>query len=246
VSGNLGVVNSYNTLSTSGTDNVGGLVGANIGGTITTSHVSAPTTSVLRLNGNGYPDSETASAGGLVGLNSGIVAKSYVSGNGVNSATFISSDGFAQAAQQTVNVGGLIGQNTSSGTVMNSYATTAVGNSGTTDNGFGCAGGCNVSANVGGLIGNNTGSATSNYSSGAVNSNVQSNSSGSTIQNHVAGSAPLSPVPNPSWSGYQALETGTNFTSVTGTWSVPAVSLPFVNPPAIVANSSTWVGGRLI
>ena len=161
---NSGVVAaSYATGSVSGKGfaifgNVGGLVGTNeIEGKITNSYATGGVTG----QGDNF--------GGLVGVNSGVVAASYATGS-------VSANGFA-------NVGGLVGVNEIEGKIITSYATGVV--SGQGDNFGGLAGvnsgviaasyaAGNVSgegfADVGGLVGDNqyTGVITAVYAVGAV------------------------------------------------------------------------------
>ena len=186
------VFSSSSTLSTTGNDGVGGLVGQN-SGTIRDSYAIGD---VKADGGSGDY------VGGLVGWNDGTIRDSYAIGDATDA------DGFRDI------LGGLVGWNT--GTIRNSYATgDATGGSGSNDNvgglvGFneegtisnsyaiGDADGASGSGNfVGGLVGqNNQGGISNSYAigntKGGSGSNddvgglVGANTSGGTISNSYA------------------------------------------------------------
>ena len=125
------ITNSYATGSVAGSGiRVGGLVGFNNGGTITNSYAtSAVTGSSISSN----------DIGGLIGFNNGgTITDSYATGD-------VAGSGFS--------VGGLAGANFSGGTITNSYATGFVEGSG---------------IHVGGLVGWNRGTITNSYATGTV------------------------------------------------------------------------------
>ena len=147
-------------------DNFGGLVGANRGGTITDSYATGP------VSGNGYADvgglvgdndagsivaSHATGAvsgqgdlfGGLAGRNSGVIVASYATGN-------VSGNGYSR-------VGGLVGGNDSNGSITATYATGEVSGRGDF---------------FGGLVGRNSGSITASYAIGRVSGNGGTDGSG--------------------------------------------------------------------
>ena len=144
------ITNSYATGSVSGTRTAGGLVGRNSGGTITNSYATG---FVL--------ESDSASAGGLVGWNDGTITNSYATGS-------VSGDG---------NAGGLVGYNLN-GTIMNSYATGSVPGDGNAGGLVGWNDGIITNSYatgsvpgdfiVGGLVGRNQGIITNSYATGSV------------------------------------------------------------------------------
>jgi len=132
---------------------VGGLVGWNNGGSISSSSVSGTV--------NGY------SAGGLIGDNSGSINDSYASGNVTGAES----------------VGGLVGYNFGNGTISNSHATSKVTggdvigglvgyNSGGISDSY-ASGEVNGGSQVGGLIGYNIQVVSNTYASGEVTGNSQ-------------------------------------------------------------------------
>jgi filamentous hemagglutinin family protein len=122
-----------------GGQQVGGLVGANVNGTITGSYSTAT------VQGTEF-------VGGLVGVNQGVITKSYATGNVIGNSNQADPGGGA------TDIGGLVGELQLSGTpaasVTQSYATGAV-------SGF---------TGVGGLVGFTTGNVTVTnvYATGAV------------------------------------------------------------------------------
>ena len=181
------ITNSYSTGTVNGGFDVGGLVGANIVGSIDGSY----STEVV-ITGNGAQQF----VGGLAGVNqSSTISNSHVTGSvlagegsfdigglvGMNSSGAISnsySTGAVTAGNASEQVGGLVGYKRRL-TISNSYSTSAV-NAGS------------ESFNVGGLVGNNNDTTISNsYSTGPViaigSTNVGglvgTNNAGSTIIN---------------------------------------------------------------
>ncbi len=135
---------------------VGGLVGANGGGTVLDSYATGS------VSGSG-------DIGGLVGYNGGGVSDSYATGS-------VSGTGSSSS------VGGLVGYNYSSSTVSNSYATGSVSGSGdigglvgsnyyssTVSNSY-ATGSVSGSGDIGGLVGDNASSSTvsDSYATGSV------------------------------------------------------------------------------
>ncbi|MHC4497892.1 MAG: GLUG motif-containing protein, partial [Planctomycetota bacterium] len=118
------ITTSYGTGTVSGYRYVGGLVGGNCGGNIVSSY------STGSVGGNDC-------VGGLVGENEGSITTSYSTGT-------VSGD---------YDVGGLVGENDSQGSITTSYSSGSV--NGTGDY-------------IGGLVGRNDGSIVANYSTGAV------------------------------------------------------------------------------
>ena len=131
-----GVAASYATGSVNGKGfaifgNVGGLVGTNeIEGKITNSYATGGVTG----QGDNF--------GGLVGVNSGVIAASYATGS-------VSGNGFAD-------LGGLVGDNEFEGKIITSYAIGGVSGQGD---------------NFGGLAGVNSGVIAASYAAGAVSGN---------------------------------------------------------------------------
>ena len=156
------ISNSYFSGSvTGGGYHVGGLVGANNGGSINNSYTTGSVT--------GTGGGNIGNIGGLVGANSAPISNSYstanVSGNhfvgglvGHNYGTVTVSNSYATGSVSGINdrVGGLVGEN--DGTISNSYATGRVS-------------GANA---VGGLVGQNYGTAsgTASISSSYATGNV--------------------------------------------------------------------------
>jgi filamentous hemagglutinin family protein len=126
VGANYGVIsNSYATGNVSGNSYSGGLVGAN-SGTINNSYATGS------VSGGSYNY-----AGGLAGANFGMISNSYATGS-VSGGNY---------------VGGLVGSNSgTSGTISKSYATGSV----------------NGNSYVGGLAGANYGTISNSYSTGSV------------------------------------------------------------------------------
>jgi filamentous hemagglutinin family protein len=137
--------------SISGGSNVGGLVGFNLGGSISNAYATGSvsgSTSVGGLVGtntgggsisNAYATgsvSGSANVGGLVGSNGGSISNAYATGSVSSSSSY---------------VGGLVGGN--SGSISNVYATGSVSSS---------------SSYVGGLVGGNYGSISNAYAAGDV------------------------------------------------------------------------------
>jgi len=152
---NVGVVNnSYATGSVTGSSYVGGLVGFN-DTTVTNSHASGAVSGINNV-------------GGLVGFNDyAVVSNSYATGNISGTASVGGLVGYGNVGSVSTsyatgnvtgssNVGGLVGYNYD-GAITASHATGTV--TGTTG-----------SSSVGGLVGNNYGSATitSSYASGGL------------------------------------------------------------------------------
>ena len=157
---NVGLLN----IDIHGFSDVGGLVGANVSGSITNSYATGAVegndqyigglvghnqrgSSITNSYANVTFDATAVDVGGLVGRNSGsIIISSYATGD----VTLLRLAGIAR-------IGGLVGENTNGSHIINSYATGAVtGNS-----------------TVGGLVGHNQGGSiiTNSYSTGAVTGN---------------------------------------------------------------------------
>ncbi len=159
--------------------NVGGLVGYNFnGGSITGSSASGKVT-VNATNSNVYSDNNGIGIGGLVGNNNG---------GSVDSST-ATGDVVVNAANGTAisNVGGLVGWNSTGtdgtgGNISNSTATGNVTGTGFTSNlgGF-------VGNNIGGTISNST--ASGNVSGGSGIGGFAGNNNGSIILSTATGSA---------------------------------------------------------
>ncbi|WP_343587055.1 YDG domain-containing protein, partial [Herbaspirillum sp.] len=209
---NIGVLGG----SVTGHDTVGGLVGANFGGTISNSHA----TGAISTGVNG------GTSGGLAGFNSGAISNSYATGTisggstnsslgglvGNNSGSINNSyaTGAVNALISSLYIGGLVGSN--SGTISNSYATGTVGlgtvtgigqigglvgyfTSGIINNSYatGTVNGGSGGSYVGGLVGDKiNGSISNSYATGAVSGHTYvgglagSNPSGSQISNSYA------------------------------------------------------------
>ena len=185
---NSSIMNSYSTISVTGSANVGGLIGMN-DSTITNSY----STGVVTGSGK--------HVGGLVGWNTDSITNSYSTGSVTNLESLFGGFtgglvGFSRGSiinsystgdlNSTTNVGGLVGQ--SSGIITNSYSTGTVTGSGNLIGGL--AGRSNASITnsystgtvintnmilfgggfTGGLVGWNTDSITNSYATGSVNS----------------------------------------------------------------------------
>ncbi|RLM53519.1 PGF-pre-PGF domain-containing protein [Halobellus sp. Atlit-31R] len=149
---NVGVVN----VTTTGRNFVGGLVGVNLGGTVSNSHATGLVDIADRRD----------NVGGLVGQNSGTVSESYATTR-VNSSS-------------SLNVGGLVGRNAFNGTITDSGASGAVdgsmrvgglvgvNNGAVIDTSY--ATGNVTGSDVGGLVGHqkNGATTTGSYATGAV------------------------------------------------------------------------------
>ena len=144
--------------SVRGSDDVGGLVGYNYGGTI----------SACYATGNAETSGVSGKAGGLVGWNRGTISACYATGKATATGDYgiagglvgqNSNSGTIRACYATGNAtaavngraGGLVGHNGSSGTIRASHAT---GNT-TTTNGF-----------AGGLVGYHAGTIRASYATG--------------------------------------------------------------------------------
>ncbi|MFO7951465.1 MAG: GLUG motif-containing protein [Bacillota bacterium] len=148
------IIDSHATGDVTGEQYVGGLVGDNDGGTITFSYATGTVKGTdLRVGGlvgrnNGGDISNSYATGiatgirvgGLVGENNGEINESYATGNVTGTSDY--------------EVGGLVGENSSSGTILGSYATgTVKGEDG----------------RVGGLVGeNDEGTITDSHATGTV------------------------------------------------------------------------------
>jgi filamentous hemagglutinin family protein len=149
-----------------GNDYVGGLAGANNGGTIVRSYATG-------IVSDGYYNSEDDNGanfiGGLVGNNSGTISQSYAVNSaqnigdgyggglvGYNSGTITQSHASGAAGYANSYFGGLAGYN--AGTITLSYATDAKGG----------AIGLGGDSWFGGLVGYNAGTISKSYSSGAT------------------------------------------------------------------------------
>ncbi|MCX7066998.1 MAG: filamentous hemagglutinin N-terminal domain-containing protein [Methylococcales bacterium] len=145
-----------------GQNNVGGLVGQNIGGSINNAYVKVSV-------------SGTNNVGGLVGLNTG--GTLMIGGSGNGNITNVYATG---SVSGTSSVGGLVGSNSSSGIITNAYATGSVTGASNVgglvgNNGFiigssiitnaYATGSVTGASNVGGLVGNNsvTGTITTSF-----------------------------------------------------------------------------------
>jgi filamentous hemagglutinin family protein len=176
---NLGLVGG----SVTGSNNVGGLVGYNLGGSITQSYATGAVTGSNNVGGlAGYN-------GGLPGSNVGTITQSYATGAvtgsifvgglvGNNSGGSITQAYATGAVTGSRMVGGLVGVNVSGASITQSYATGAVTGSGNY---------------VGGLVGYNDGTITQAYATGAVEGNdfvgglVGRNDSGTITQAYATG-----------------------------------------------------------
>jgi filamentous hemagglutinin family protein len=153
---NYGTIsNAFSTMTVTGFNEMGGLVGDNRAGIIRNSYATGDV-------------SGTSQVGGLVGKNTGIIENSYATGNVTGTTAFIGGlaglnyFGTIRSSYATGNVtgsqsvGGLVGINQAAGgagsNIINTYAMGAV--SGNT--------------NVGGLVGENGGAITNSYAVGAV------------------------------------------------------------------------------
>ena len=147
--------------SVTGRNNVGALVGMNVGGTLDNVHSA---TAVAGVN----------TAGGLVGSNGGIVRNASASGS-VTGTT----------AADAGNIGGLAGLNQAGGSIATSYATGGVAGAranvgGLVGNNEGAiaqayaTGAVSGAATVGGLAGRNGGSISDAYATGAVGASASS------------------------------------------------------------------------
>lgn len=172
------VADSRSSANTSGTVNdIGGLVGQNVGGTITRStasgavsgsafhigglvgHNYSGTISNSSASGTAQSTNSTGGAGGLVGENDGTITLSFAIG----------------AESAPTDAGGLVGVNT--GQVSRSYATGAATGSGSS------------SSAVGGLVGTNSGTLVDTFATGAATGN---SSVGGLVGDQVGGSVATS------------------------------------------------------
>ena len=178
---NVGLLN----MEVIGNIRVGGLVGQNIGGTITNSYATGS------VSGSGN------SVGGLVGGNRGTIANSYATGSvrgssivgglvgsNISGGTITNSYAMGSVSGSGEDVGGLVGWN-NGGTITNSYAMGSVsgsGNSvgglvggnivgGTITNSY-ATGSVRGSSRVGGLVGENDGTITNSYATGSVSGTI--------------------------------------------------------------------------
>jgi len=175
------ITSSYATGNVSGTTSIGGLVGYNFA---PANKVSTISNSYATGNVSGYSE-----VGGLVGYNQGIsatanISNSYASGNVT---------GVSGTDTGTINVGGLVGENSSTGSgaivsISNSYATGNVASSGTISGSY-----------FGGLVGYNSSSSGSNsisncYATGLVN--VRASYVGGLVGFNYGGSGGTSSITN--------------------------------------------------
>ena len=136
----------------SGGDNsydIGGLVGSNQGGTVSSSYATGAVFSIASV-GNIFGTG--GDIGGLVGFNTGVISSSYSTGS-------VGSDG--AVASVSIGVGGLVGENT--GVISSSYSTGSVSSDGAV---------ASVSLGVGGLVGQNAGTISSSYATGGVSNGI--------------------------------------------------------------------------
>ena len=158
---NVGLVDVYvHSGYVQGNSLVGGLVGWNHGGTITSSYV----TGTVYVTGTLTNSADIQSAGGLVGHNLGSITSSYATGSvsGIGAVgglvgrnlrgTIASSYATGDVTGTEEFVGGLVGF-ASGGKITSSYATGAV---------------MSTDSAVGGLVGDNNGDITSSYATGDV------------------------------------------------------------------------------
>ncbi len=122
---------------------MGGLVAENVS-SASPSGVARITNSHADINLRGQMNSDTRSAGGLVGSNRGVIANA-------------SSTGTINLAAANLNIGGLVGENTGAGSITNSSSSTHISGS--------------QARRIGGLVGSNLGSLANSHASGEVTGN---------------------------------------------------------------------------
>ncbi|KAB7514735.1 PKD domain-containing protein [Halosegnis rubeus] len=152
----------FTSVTITGSDQTGGIVGRNAGGDIVETRVTGS------VSGDRY-------TGGVVGLSSGVVRRTgstaNVSGSGNQAGGLVGENrnlieqSYAKGSVSgSFDVGGLVGKNDNGANVKNSFATGSVSGTST----------------LGGLVGNNAGSVSNSYWDADVNGNGQdSDSTGS-------------------------------------------------------------------
>ncbi|WP_338467644.1 YDG domain-containing protein [Novosphingobium sp. ZN18A2] len=158
---NIGIIGG----SITGKGYVGGLVGSNIGGSVSNAYATGPVSGTSPVGGlvgyssgsisNAYASgsvSGTDGLGGLVGVNVGVITDTYATGS-------VRVSGSALA----YGIGGLVGANSTNGQIINAYASGSV-------TGNGSLGGL-VGANFNGSVTNGYWDTTTGLTSGFGNSN---------------------------------------------------------------------------
>ncbi len=198
------------TYASPSTTYFGGLVGWNLGGTITLSHATG---SVTGSGSFGY-------LGGLTGVNDGQITQSWASGAVTSSGPASFAGGFVGANDGTIGAsfatgpvtsgngsvsGGFAGAN--GGTITQSYATSPV------------TGGAN--SRIGGFVGDNTGTIDQAYGVGAL-----AGGSGATIGGFAPSGGGTGTITNSYWdiqgTGAATSNGGTGLTTAQFTSSLPA------------------------
>ncbi|WP_333572849.1 MBG domain-containing protein [Sphingomonas sp.] len=181
---NFGRIQGAQVLSGDGVEGahfVGGLVGSNaisldgtLVGSVVDSSSTIPVVATLSRRIEVRQSGLSDHAGGLVGLNSGTITRSFATGDVRGFET----------------VGGLVGENAATGTITNSYATGKAAGDDTRP--YGNLTDKNWRAKIGGLVGRNAGTIAQAFATGAVTGSeslgglVGENASGGTIDRSYA------------------------------------------------------------